>query len=53
MPLIQKHLCGLEPIINCCKVETTCFNELRDKISCKLYSCDLTQLLLHHYNYLI
>ena len=35
---------GLESIINmCCKVETTRFYELNERIICKLYSCDLSQ----------
>lgn len=33
---------GLEPIIDkCCKVIATSFNDLREQISCKLYSYDL------------
>ena len=40
----KQTLCGLEAIIdNCCKVKTTNFHELQEQISCKLYSCDLTQ----------
>ena len=39
-----KTWCGLEKIIDdCCKVKTTNFDDLREQISCKLYSCDLTQ----------
>ena len=52
MPLVSKDWCGLEPIIDkCCKVKTTSFDELREKIinnitNCDLYKCSITPLRL-------
>ena len=52
MPLVPKEFCGLEPIIDdCCKVNTTSFHELREKIitnitNCDLYQCSITPLQL-------
>ena len=48
----KQTLCGLEPIIDdCCKVKTTCFDELREQIInnftyCDLYKCSITPLQL-------
>jgi len=40
----KQTLCGLEPIIdNCCKVKTTSFDELREKIITNITNCDLSQ----------
>ena len=50
MPLVPKEFCGLEPIIDeCCKVNTTNFHELREKIItnltyCDSYQCSITPL---------
>jgi len=52
MPLVAKDWCGLEPIIDdCCKVKTTCFDELREQIItnftyCDLSKCSITQVQL-------